>query len=248
REELKAKWTGRVEKAIQSHGNIEPMETMVICQDGSSRYVRISLASIESKNIITFEDLTERKQAEQDIAESESRFREIFNTVSDAIFIHDAETGRIIDVNHRMLEMYGLTREEAFACGPDDLSAGTPPYSSAEAIEKIRLAHTEGPQIFDWLARARDGHLFWSEVNLRFVLIGNQRRILAVVRDITERKLAEAKLIEQLDELRRWHDVTSGREGRILELKHEVNELLGKSGLPPRYPSAESDAMGHPDV
>ena len=140
------------------------------------------------------ENITGRKRAEQALAESESRFREIFNTVSDAIFIHDAKTGRIVDVNHRMCEMYGLTREEALACSPDDLSAGTPPYSSAEATEKIRLAHAEGPQTFDWLARARDGHLFWVEVSLQFALIGSQRRILAVVRDISERKHTEEEI------------------------------------------------------
>jgi PAS domain S-box-containing protein len=144
----------------------------------------------------TFIDITERKRAEQALAESESRFREIFNTVSDAIFIHDAETGRIVDVNRRMCEMYGITREEAFACGPDDLSAGVPPYSSAEAIEKIHLARIVGPQTFDWLARARDGHLFWVEVSLQFALIGSQQRILAVVRDITERR-------EFMEELKR---------------------------------------------
>jgi len=139
-------------------------------------------------------DITERKQAELALAESEGRFREIFDTVSDAIFIHDAETGRILDVNRRMCEMYGLTRKQALACGPDDLSAGVPPYSSAEAIEKIRLAHSEGQQTFDWLARARDGRFFWVEVSLRFASIGGEQRILAVVRDISERKHVDAEL------------------------------------------------------
>ena len=64
REELRGEWIGKVEKAIQSHGNIEPMETTVTCKGGSIRYARISLASTGSKNIITFEDLTERKAAE----------------------------------------------------------------------------------------------------------------------------------------------------------------------------------------
>ena len=155
--------------------------------------VLLSSMELDGRMVLqaTVRDITGRKQAEQNLAESESRFREIFNAVSDAIFIHDAETGRIIDVNRRMLEMYGLTREEALTCNPDDLSAGMPPYSSAEAIEKIHLARTEGPQTFNWLARARDGHLFRVEVSLRFAQIGGQQRILAVVRDISERKRAE---------------------------------------------------------
>jgi diguanylate cyclase (GGDEF)-like protein/PAS domain S-box-containing protein len=164
-------------------------------------------------------DVTERKQAEQALAESESRFREIFNTVSDAIFIHDAATGRIIDVNRRMCEMYGLTREEALACGPDDLSAGTPPYSSAEATEKIHLSHTDGPQTFEWLARARDGHLFWVEVSLRLASICGNQRILATVRDITERKQAEG-LIRNLA----FYDALTQLPNRRL-----LNDRLGQS-------------------
>ena len=50
----------------------------------------------------------------------------------------------------------------------------------------------------------------------------------------------EANLAGQLEELRRWHDTTLGRELRILDLKHEVKELLGQAGQPPRYTSAES--------
>jgi hypothetical protein len=53
--------------------------------------------------------------------------------------------------------------------------------------------------------------------------------------DITESKLAAAKLAEQLDELRRWHSITLGREGRIMEMKKEVNQLLAQAGQPPRY-------------
>jgi diguanylate cyclase (GGDEF)-like protein/PAS domain S-box-containing protein len=167
--------------------------------DGTERCVfGNSLPQLEADGSILWHgfitDITEKKLAEQALMESDSRFREIFDAVSDAIFIHDAETGSIIDVNSRMCEMYGITHEEALFCRPDDLSAGASPYSSAEVIEKISMARTHGPQIFDWLARRRDGHLFWVEVNLRFALIGRRQRVLAVVRDISERKHAEEKI------------------------------------------------------
>ncbi len=166
------------------------------CKDGGYKWLEWDATPAVGKTLLfaSARDITERRQSEAILAESESRFREIFNAVSDAIFIHDAETGRIIDVNRRMCEMYGFTHEEALACDVTDLSAGTPPYSTADAAEKIRLAHTMGQQTFDWLARAHDGHLFWVEVSLRFALIDNQQRILALVRDITERKHIEDEL------------------------------------------------------
>jgi CheY-like chemotaxis protein len=56
--------------------------------------------------------------------------------------------------------------------------------------------------------------------------------------DMAARQQAETRMAEQIEELRRWHAATIGRENRVLELKREVNELLAKAGQPPRYPSA----------
>jgi PAS domain S-box-containing protein len=135
-------------------------------------------------------------QMTESFHESESRFREIFDAVHDAIFIHDADSGQILDVNRRMLEMYGLTREVALISGPDDLSSGIAPYFSAEVMRRIHLALTEGPQTFEWQAKAGNGRLFPVEVSLKSALIGKRRVVLAVVRDISERKQSEALLRE----------------------------------------------------
>ncbi len=66
---------------------------------------------------------------------------------------------------------------------------------------------------------------------------GRVTGIRGVLSDITERKQTEARMEAQNEELRRWHQATLGREGRVLELKKEVNELLAQTGQPPRYPS-----------
>jgi hypothetical protein len=60
-------------------------------------------------------------------------------------------------------------------------------------------------------------------------------------RDITDRKRAEEKIMSQLDELQRWQNALNGREGRVLEVKKEVNELLARLGEPPRYSSAAEE-------
>ncbi|MBI4938188.1 MAG: EAL domain-containing protein [Nitrosomonadales bacterium] len=180
--------------------------------------------------ITAFQNARKKKQAEQTLSESESRFREIFNTANDAIFIHDAKTGAILDVNQRMCEMYGYTHEEALLCGPDDLSSGVPPYSTAEAVKKIRLAFTDGPQIFEWLARARDGHLFWVEVGLRLTTIGNRQVILAAVRDINARKQTETELrIASVAFESHESMIITDTNGTILRVNHAFIESTGYS-------------------
>ena len=64
---------------------------------------------------------------------------------------------------------------------------------------------------------------------------GKAVRISGIVQDISKRKWAEEEIQKQLNELLRWHEALLGREERISELKCEVNELLARQRLPPRY-------------
>jgi diguanylate cyclase (GGDEF)-like protein/PAS domain S-box-containing protein len=160
-----------------------------------------------------------RRAAEQALGASECRFRALLDSVNDAIFIQDAETGCILDVNRRLCEMFGCTREEALACSLDGLGTGWPPHSSAEAMEKIRQAFAEGPQTFEWMARLRDGRRLWVEANLRGAEIDGRRRIVAVWRDITQRKLAEARIAASESRLR-----------AIIETEPECIKVVDPSG------------------
>ena len=64
---------------------------------------------------------------------------------------------------------------------------------------------------------------------------------LVQIMEVTDRKQAEKKNANQLNELRRWHDAMLGREERILGIKREVNDLLVKAGKPAKYPSIDTD-------
>jgi len=89
-----------------------------------------------------------------------------------------------------MCDLYGYSVEEARGLHIEDLSVGITPYTQNDAVRLVRAALKEGPQLFEWHAKDRAGRLFWVEVNLKQAVIGGQLRILAVVRDITERKKA----------------------------------------------------------
>ena len=139
-------------------------------------------------------DITDRKKAEKASRESEQRFRTIFDSVGEAIFIHDLNTGEILDVNRKTCEMYGYSREEIKQCSVDDLSLGEPPYTQEYALARLKKAAEGEPQVFEWRAKARSGRLFWIEISIRRAAVGNRELLLVTGRDITERMQAEEEL------------------------------------------------------
>lgn len=130
----------------------------------------------------------------QNEAMRQQRFRTIFNSVNDAIFVHDADSGAIIDANQRVTEMYGYSLEQLCQINVEQLSAGTPPYTQKEVAYYLRRAAAGEPQTFEWQARHRNGHLFWVEVNMRAATVDGRQRILVSVRDIGARKNSEEKM------------------------------------------------------
>ena len=137
----------------------------------------------------------ERQRAEEALQQSEQSYREMFNAASDAIFLHDAATGAMLDVNQTALDMFGYSREELQNLPGDQLRAGGA-FSHLEAVRRIRQAAAGEPQVFEWQSKRKNGELFWTEVALRAADIGGKVCVLGVVRDISQRKRTERALAE----------------------------------------------------
>jgi len=197
---------------VMESGRAETIEEEISGADGA-RYVFLTtkVSRLDGQGHVigligVAHDITARKQVEAALRQSEQNYREIFNSTNDAIFIHAADTGTVLDVNDAMLQLYGFSREEVSQLTVDQCSPNQSPYSAVEAQQWLAKTITEGPQVFEWLARKKSGELFWVEVALKKANIGGRSRILAVARDITRRKLAEeaharlATVVEQAAE------------------------------------------------
>jgi len=164
--------------------------------------------------------------------DSERRFRKLFDEAPIALFVHDKDTGDIVDANQIAIASYGYD-------SLDDLRknhnwAG-PPHSFEEAFAWIRKACTDGPQHFEWCSSTKDGRLFWEDVHLRKVQIGGMERILATCSDITQRKNAEKALRESEDKYRSIVEQSSDMlflhdlEGNFLDVNHAAIVRTGYS-------------------
>jgi PAS domain S-box-containing protein len=212
---------GRLVSGLREYGEVIGLEAPFRRKNGTILLGLMSAKRIridgENCLISTTRDITEWKKIQEALTESEVNYRGIFNATNEAIFIHDAESGTIIDVNDSMIAMYGYaSKEEALGVDLDNLSEGGPQYNLEAARSRFARALKEGPQVFEWLARKKDGSLFWVEVSMQNSTIGGKARILVVIRDISERKRSE-------DAVR---NLVAEKEILLKELQHRVKNNL----------------------
>jgi len=136
----------------------------------------------------------ERRRSDQALRTAEASYRAIFEAAEDAIFVHDWESGAIVDANPKACEVCARSQEELRRIPLDELGAGTPPWTGADALRWIGQAKRDGSAQFEWLRRNPDGSLHWDEVRLKVASLGGRPHVLAFTREITGRKHAEAAL------------------------------------------------------
>ncbi|WP_428826700.1 PAS domain S-box protein [Azonexus sp. IMCC34842] len=186
------------------------------------------------------EDISERRRIEIALAESEEKFRTIYDTINDAIFLHDASNGRVLDVNAGACRMYGYSREQLLNLDLAKVTANHEQYTPEAALEYIQRAREQGWQSFEWLARDSTGREFWVMVNLKMMQVDHGERVLAVVRDIDSRKHAEEELQHALAEARALNAKLVEAQNQLLQsekmasigqlaagVAHEINNPIG---------------------
>ncbi len=186
------------------------------------------------KTVSSLLDITERKQTEMALRESEERYKSIFDKSIDAIYIHDFQ-GNFIDANPVALSMLGYQKDEIEKLNFASLIS---PEQIPSALEIINQIKNDGYQkeVSEYKLQKKDGSQIYVETKSSLLSFpGGKDLIQGIARDITDRKLAEEALNESEKSYRAIFEnsgialLTFTNNGTILMFNSEWERLSGYS-------------------
>ncbi|MBA2882085.1 PAS domain S-box-containing protein [Desulfosalsimonas propionicica] len=216
-----------LKKVLGEYGEIQNLQCQWGSRTGGVFWVSMhAKASRNEKGKIDFiqgfaTDITERKQAEEALRESEATYRALFENSLDAIFL-TVPDGRVLAANKAACEMMGMTESEIIAGGRDGVVDETDPRLSEALKQRALNGNFKGELNF----KRKDGTRFPVEISTGIYQdrLGNERTCI-IARDITERRQAEAEhesLQQQLLQSQKMESV-----GRLAGgIAHEFNNML----------------------
>jgi PAS domain S-box-containing protein len=228
-------------------------EKRYIHRDGHVVYMMISPSVIRDRDgkpaycVAMFQNITQRKQAEESLL----LFRNLLNRSNDAITVNDPATGRFLMVNDKACTNLGYDRSKLLTLRTLDIEAIFPDQAAWDA--HVKELKGKGSMMLEGMNRRNDGTLFPVEVNVTYMTLGETDYMVAVVRDITERKAAEQALRtseERLSKAQKMAHVGNWEENYITGRLYWSEEVYHIYGVDPATFTPTLEAVGkamHPD-
>ena len=222
-------WMSRVDHVFESKEVMRVEDAMLVGENYEYSESVLSPVNDGQGNImavgVVYHNITERKQAEVVLKESETKFRRLFEKSVDPILMLDGE--RFVDCNEAAVKIMHCTgKDQLVGTRPSDISPERQPdgrLSSEKTEELIGVTLKQGSNHFEWKHRTFDGEEFWADVSLTVITIQGRQIMYVVWRDITERINAQQKIIESEQSL---HGILSSSPNGIGKVRDRVFEWV----------------------
>ncbi|WP_035214676.1 PAS domain S-box protein [Desulfitobacterium hafniense] len=184
-------------------------------------------------------DITERKAAEIMTRENAEKFREIFNRITDCVFIHevkdDGQIGKIQEVNDMACELIGLTRAEIIDLSREVIKVKSPLTLANEFTQKLL---SKNYLVFEGMLLTHQGKEIPVEVKAHYHVLNGRRMLLSIARDISNQKRIHKILLASHNKYRQLFDnITDavfvyelqkdGYPGLLIEINEKARRLMG---------------------
>ncbi len=140
------------------------------------------------------------KHVQHQFRESEKKYRRLFESVTDALLIYDAQTLRFEKINRAGLALFGYSKKEFMALKVPDLSAEKD--KTKKAIRRIQAGKQGSRFIQLRYLKKKDGSVFPGEISISQFSSGNRKKVIASIRDVTQRQQAEEALRQSEERFR----------------------------------------------
>ncbi len=167
-------------------------------KDDSIIEVSLHSAKLPDGKLVAFcENISERKEAQKSLLESEANYRSLINGMDESVWVIDFNEN-FVDVNNAAVKVLDYSKEELLSLG----IKGIDKYLSHErAVAILKRVVTIGPQVFETVHTAKNGTQIPVEISSSLITYQGKQAILSIARNITERKKTEKRLKEDSDKI-----------------------------------------------
>jgi PAS domain S-box-containing protein len=194
----------RKETESRRSGEVSTYEIPILTEAGEEKHIRVTISprfDPEGRYIGAFGavlDMTDRKQAEAALRDSQRKYYTLFNQIADPVFIYDRETGRFLDCNRAVPRIYGYSKDELRKMTPLDLH---PEEERERVASNLKVRNVDRPKSCAHLTK--DGRRIDVSIVTDEIIYDGGPAWISIVRDVTEVKRWERKRKELLRELKR---------------------------------------------